>query len=54
MTEREFFPLVESSFGSNGGVNLGKDLVCNAAYLTICYVDESAGGFILEVFFMVF
>ena len=33
------FPLVKGSFGSNGGDNVGKDLVANAAYLTFCWVD---------------
>ena len=51
---RRVFPLVKSSFLSDSGVDVFKDLFADSSDFAFCWVNESACGLVLEVVFMVF
>ena len=48
------FPLVESGFLSDSGVNVLKYLLANASYLALGRVNEAARGLVYEVVFVIF
>ena len=48
------FPLVYHGMSLYSGVNFVKNLLATTSYVTLCGVDKSVGGLILEIVFVVF